>query len=78
MHCWTDVNIKKWFYLDSDAVILVPDVAVVDPHISPWNIEAVRVEGGHVDDAVMVLVRPLSTENQLGFGHEQNFKRWQT
>mmetsp|Transcript_14817 Transcript_14817/g.43921 ORF Transcript_14817/g.43921 Transcript_14817/m.43921 type:complete len:310 (-) Transcript_14817:652-1581(-) len=33
---------------DSNAVVLVPDVAVMDPNVLPRNVEAVRVESRHV------------------------------
>lgn len=43
-------------YLDGNAVILVPDSAIMDPYIAPRHIKAVSVEGCQVDDAMMVLV----------------------
>ena len=49
---------SKKDYLDGDAVILVPHTAVVYPHVAARHVEAVGVEGGEVDDVVVVLLRP--------------------
>ena len=46
-------------YLHSNAVILVPDAAVVYPHIPARHVEAVRVEGGQINDSMVVLVGSL-------------------
>ena len=37
---------------------LVPDGAVVDPDVPAGDVEPVGVEGGHVDDVVVVRVAP--------------------
>ena len=52
---------SKKDYLDGDAVILVPNAAVVYPHVAARHVEAVGVEGGEVDDVVVVLLRPPRT-----------------
>ena len=49
---------SKKDYLDGDAVILIPHAAVVYPHVAARHVEAVGVEGGEVDDVVVVLLRP--------------------
>ena len=46
-------------YLHSNAVILVPDAAVVNPHIPARHVEAVRVEGGQINDSMVALVGSL-------------------
>ena len=52
---------SKKDYLDGDAVILGPHTAVVYPHVAARHVEAVGVEGGEVDDVVVVLLRPPRT-----------------
>ena len=37
---------------------LIPDGAVVDPDVPPCDVEPVGVEGGHVNDVVVVRVAP--------------------
>ena len=39
---------------------LVPDGDVVNPDVPSGDVEAVRVEGGHVDDVVVVRVGSAS------------------
>ena len=56
---------SKKDYLDGDAVILVPHAAVVYPHIAARHVEAVGVEGGEVDDVVVVLLRPPRTGDTI-------------
>ena len=56
---------KKDYYLNGDAVILVPHTAVVYPHVAARHVEAVGVEGGEVDDVVVVLLRPPRTGDTI-------------
>ena len=56
---------SKKDYLDGDAVILIPHTAVVYPHIAARHVEAVGVEGGEVDDVVVVLLRPPRTGDTI-------------